>query len=255
MHAQDHAERHLATGNDPLDLTTLLANLGGNGLTITNGVLAVNVDGVTLEISADSLRIKDLGVSTAKIANAAVTETQLATSVAGSGLAGGGGTALSVGVDDSTIEINSDALRVKDAGITEPKMASGLSVCQIVTSGTRPGSPVEGDFIRETDTNRWAGYTGSAWRYFASDNFLVSGRHSDSHALDADDTGTISFGVTFASAPHVVGTAQVGSNIDLVLNWTADATTTGQAFRIVQKDNNTWAANYWIDWFAFGPLI
>jgi len=47
--------------------------------------------------------------------------------VAGSALTGGGTTGdvtLNVGVDDSTIEINSDALRLKDSGITVGKMAA-----------------------------------------------------------------------------------------------------------------------------------
>jgi hypothetical protein len=46
---------------------------------------------------------------------------------AGDGLTGGGNSGavtLAVGVDDSTIEINSDALRIKDGGITVGKMAA-----------------------------------------------------------------------------------------------------------------------------------
>lgn len=63
-------------------------------------------------------------VATANIADAAVTADKIAAAVAGNGLAGGAGSALSVTVDDSTIEINTDALRVKDAGITFAKLLS-----------------------------------------------------------------------------------------------------------------------------------
>lgn len=59
----------------------------------------------------------------ATIIAASVTEVELNASVAGNGLAGGAGSALSVNVDDSTIEINTDALRVKDLGITSGKIA------------------------------------------------------------------------------------------------------------------------------------
>lgn len=69
------------------------AALAGNGLTGSAGAaLAVNV-GTGLEISSDAVRI--------------------AAAAAGNGLSGGGGSALAVSVDNSTIEINSDALRIK----------------------------------------------------------------------------------------------------------------------------------------------
>lgn len=78
-----------------------------------NGNPAISTDNSTLEINEGVLRIKDAGVTSAKINSA----------VAGNGLAGGAGTALSVNVDDSTIEINSDSLRIKDSGITANKIA------------------------------------------------------------------------------------------------------------------------------------
>lgn len=56
--------------------------IGGQGLTGTNvgGVITldVNVDNATVEIVGDIVRIKDLGVSTAKIANSAVTTAKIA---------------------------------------------------------------------------------------------------------------------------------------------------------------------------------
>lgn len=111
--------------SNSVDENKLTTSVAGNGLAGGGGTaLSVNVDGSTLEINSDSLRVKDLGISTAKLADASVTADKLAAAVAGSGLAGGAGSALSVNVDDSTIEINSDTLRVKDAGITEAKLAS-----------------------------------------------------------------------------------------------------------------------------------
>src|SRR5574343_425440 len=66
-------------------------------------------------------------IPTAGIADGAVTSAKLAAAVAGDGLAGGAGTALSVNVDASTIEINADTLRVKDAGITSAKLAAAVA--------------------------------------------------------------------------------------------------------------------------------
>jgi hypothetical protein len=63
-------------------------------------------------------------IDTARIDDAAVTADKIAAAVAGSGLSGGAGSALSVNVDNSTIEISGDTLRNKDSGITFAKLLS-----------------------------------------------------------------------------------------------------------------------------------
>ena len=159
------------------DFATAIA---GNGLAASSGVLAVGVDDSGIELDSDALRLKDNGVTLAKMAGIArgsiisgdasgdpqalaagsahqflqsdgtdlayvsmsgdatlaagvlsigatkVTDAMMnddvATGLAGDGLAAASGV-LSVGVDDSTIETNSDALRLKDNGVTLAKMA------------------------------------------------------------------------------------------------------------------------------------
>lgn len=71
--------------------------------------VAVQADGSTLTVGASGVKITDGGVAA----------TQLATSVAGDGLTGGGGTALAVQVDDSTIEISADTLQIKSVPNTK----------------------------------------------------------------------------------------------------------------------------------------
>jgi len=56
-----------------------------------------------------------------------VDENMLDASIAGDGLSGGAGSALSVNVDDSTIETNADALRVKAGGIDTNELADGAA--------------------------------------------------------------------------------------------------------------------------------
>jgi hypothetical protein len=58
-----------------------------------------------------------------EVKSAGITETHLNPTVAGAGLAGGNGTPLSVNVDDSTVEVNVDTLRVKALGITDQEIA------------------------------------------------------------------------------------------------------------------------------------
>src|SRR5262249_31710261 len=51
----------------------LASSVAGAGLSESSDVLSVNVDDSTIEINSDILRVKDLGISTAKIAADAVT--------------------------------------------------------------------------------------------------------------------------------------------------------------------------------------
>lgn len=122
-------------GQISVDLAT------AGGLSSTNpgnsgGQLQINVDNVGIEISSNALRLKDAGVTSAK----------LASSVAGDMIAGGAGSALSldlasnaglistnpgnvagqlrINTDESTIERSSNVLQVKDLGITSNKLAA-----------------------------------------------------------------------------------------------------------------------------------
>jgi hypothetical protein len=102
----------------------------GEGIEISTGV-RVKLDGGTLARSGSGLKVADAGI----------TATQIAAAVAGDGLSGGAGSALSVNTDDSTIEKSSDALRVKDAGITAAKLGSGARrIVRETPSGTVNGS-------------------------------------------------------------------------------------------------------------------
>ncbi len=76
--------------------------------TATGGLLTFVLDGTTLSQSASGLKVDAGGI----------TGTELNASVAGDGLSGGAGSALAVNVDDSSIEIDTDTLRVKASGVT-----------------------------------------------------------------------------------------------------------------------------------------
>jgi hypothetical protein len=51
---------------------TLATTSAGNGLSYSSGVLAVGVDDSTIELNSDAVRVKDLGITSAKIAADAV---------------------------------------------------------------------------------------------------------------------------------------------------------------------------------------
>jgi len=83
----------------------------------------VDVDDTTVEkntSNANKLQIKDSGVG----------PTQLSTTVAGDGISGGGGSALAISSDDTTIDTNLGNVRVKPGGIAATQLADSA-----ITSG------------------------------------------------------------------------------------------------------------------------
>lgn len=98
----------------------------GNGLSITSGTFAVNVDASSIEIAADTLQVKAAGVTNAMLAgsieNAKLVNSSV-TVVAGDALSGGGTVALgsSITLD---VEVNGDALEIDGDQI---KLKSSIS--------------------------------------------------------------------------------------------------------------------------------
>jgi hypothetical protein len=82
----------------------------------------------------------------------------------------------------------------------------------------------------------------------------VAGNHSDSLSATSAESGTVTFGVTFSAAPVVVGTVDVGSNADLVLNWTNPPGTTSVSYRVATRNGGSITVDYDIQWVAIGVL-
>jgi chaperonin cofactor prefoldin len=133
----------------------IAASAAGDALSLSAGVLSVNVDNSTIEIATDSLQVKDAGiveaklaslsVSTAKIQDDAVDKSKIASDVAGAGLvqnvldgsleiaetAAGDGLSLttgilSVNVGDG-IQISSDAVAAKVSDFAGDGLEDDLS--------------------------------------------------------------------------------------------------------------------------------
>ena len=183
---------------------------------------------------------------------------------AGDGLSGGGSSGavtLTVEVDDSTIETNSDALRVKDAGITLAKQANmAADRIQGRANGGGAGAPqaltaTQVRTIINVEDGATADQTGAeiatALNADLGGNFTIGNQSSD--------TATFSGGVTVAGDLTVNGTTtyisssnlNIGDNI-LELNYAGTAADAG----ILVKDavgtgtsgSLVWdaSADYWI---------
>jgi len=98
---------------------------------------AVQVDGSTIEISSNALRVKDAGITLAKMASNSVDENKIAASAfnAAGAITGGGASKLAVQVDGSTLEISANALRQKDAGTTAAKLNTDVADQTTIAGG------------------------------------------------------------------------------------------------------------------------
>ena len=113
--------------SDIADGAVTTAKLAADAVT-TAKILDVNVTNAKLAADAvTTAKILDANVTNAKLAADAVDKTIINADVAGLGLSQAAGGELDVNVDASTIEINADTLRVKDAGITDTKLASSTT--------------------------------------------------------------------------------------------------------------------------------
>lgn len=79
------------------------------------------------DLAITTAKINTSAVTTAKIANDAVDKDKIAADVAGAGLGQNVDGSLEINVDNSTVEINTDTLRVKDAGVTEAKLSASVA--------------------------------------------------------------------------------------------------------------------------------
>ena len=117
--------------------------VAGDGLLKSGNTLSVVTDGSSIEINADALRVKALGITSAmlagSIANGKLTNSSV-TVTAGAGLSGGGAvalggsTSLAVGVDGASIEVTGDTLNVKALGVTSAMLAGSIANGKLTSS-------------------------------------------------------------------------------------------------------------------------
>ena len=130
-----------ATNNEvkKITLTNVAAKLAGDGLSASSGVLSADSrNGINVTSNGIEISLSDVSGSSAIATGDSIpfldsdgstqisTVAQLVTALAGDGLTNSSNQ-FQVEVDDSTIERNTDQLRVKDAGITAAKINSNVA--------------------------------------------------------------------------------------------------------------------------------
>jgi hypothetical protein len=124
---------------------------GTTSSTATGAQLAVKLDGSTLSVSGAGV----------KVANAGITETQLATSVAGDGLTGGAGTALAVGAGTG-ITVTANAVAIDTTWADNRYInTSGDTMTGALTLAADPVNALEAatkQYVDAVNTRLAAGY-------------------------------------------------------------------------------------------------
>lgn len=124
-------------------------------------------------------------IETGDIAADAIDKTLIAADVAGDGLTQAAGGELDVNVDDSTIEVATDVVQLKDAGVTAEKLEADAKTLHAVvwdskSTGTDGGASVAStwtkrDLNQSTVQHETTGQaTGGGWCSVASDQITLS---------------------------------------------------------------------------------
>ena len=211
-------------------------------LTDGNGIADFTYDGsatATVAVEADGSTLS-VGSGGVKVADAGITATQIATSVAGAGLAGGAGTALSVGVDDSSIEITGDTLNVKAGGVSNAMLASGgqftlgsTAVTLGGTTGTVAGltsltsTALVATNITNSGTVANTKITGSFTGSFVGDGSGLTGVASTLAISGSSGNGTVALKTQALSIEAGEGIDTVASNQTITISG-EDATATNK---------------------------
>ena len=128
----------------------LNANVAGEALGLdANSALEVNVDGSTIEIASDALRLKADGIQSSHIADDQVGKEHLRADVAGFGLLQDADGSLKLSPDGNSIEVDAstEELRVKDAGIITAKLADGAVTTAKIADGNVTNAKLQNDSL------------------------------------------------------------------------------------------------------------
>lgn len=164
--------------DDAVTAAKINSDVAGSGITqAAGGELDVNVDDSTIEVSGDTVQVKDLGISTGKIAATSVTAAKLGADVAGDGLTGGSGADLDVEPDTTgganlaraiNVSGNGVAVKTDDSTIDE----DGSQRLRVVPDGIGP-----------TQIDETSAYTWSGSHDFTGGTVSVPTPSSDTHAV------------------------------------------------------------------------
>lgn len=155
------------------------------------------------------------------------------------------------------VQVDAAVTSIVSGKITDVRpRASALGGVQVCTAATRPTGAAlySGLTIWERDTLSFAAWDGTAWRHYKTD-FIDKGTLAVPFAAVAAVNATITFNVTFASAPIVMVVMQIGANLDVFAYLQGNPTTTQVAIRCAQNAGAPVTdAGAKVHWIAIGQV-
>ncbi len=240
----------LASGDSPTVGTTDLvftqftgagAFTSGDGLSQSGNTINVNVDNSSIEINSDTLRLKDAGITTAKIADSQVTNSKLATdSVSTSNVIDGNITNDKLASDSvSTIKILDSSVttaKILNANITNAKLATDSVSTSNVIDANITNSKLASDSVstvKIVDANITTAKI--------ADDAVTADKLGNKYAAAFAGADFSSGDLTIAAATHGVGATE-----DLVVtvkDSNGDDVTSGVEVSIASSGNVTVSVN------------
>lgn len=224
--------------------------------------LAVQVDGSTIEISSNALRVKDAGITLAKLASNSVDENKIVSTTfsATGAITGGSGSKVAVAVDGTSIEISSNALRVKSGAYDQLTITGGSgSTAAVAYAPKSLAVLVAGESFAANTTFavRWAVSGETADRVYkadydasVSDKFWVIGMAYSTSSVSAGQNINVVMlaSHTLQSSDSAFSSGDIGKPVWLTASGafsTTVPTTTNQAvFKLGLVESTT---KFWVD--------
>ena len=138
---------------DGSNLTGITADTLGNSLTDGNGISDFTFDGssaVSVAVQADGSTLS-VGANGVKVADAGITPTQISSSVAGDGLSGGAGTALSVNTDGTSITTSGNNLTLAGTAFSSSVDSRVSSAQSLASTNSASIAALDTDFATDAD--------------------------------------------------------------------------------------------------------
>lgn len=245
----------LTIGGNAVEGSMINANAAGDGLVYASNALKVDLNELTaaaVDVANDSIAIIDATDNSSKKESIA----DVITAAAGAGLAATSGV-LSVGVDDTGIEINSDALRLKDSGVTLTKMAN-LADMKVI--GNVSGGAAGPAAIAILDEDNMASNSSTS---LATQQSIKAYVDSVAAGLDPKDSVMAATVASFTMASTASGSTLVLADGEGGFNATADTLTIDAisvtaGSRVLIKDgvnsNSAGVHNKWNGIYTVGAL-